>query len=35
MRIKGDPAFGERLKELLFVQFMERQLVGVVEGGAR
>ena len=31
MRIKGDPAFGERLKELLFVQFMERQLVGVGE----
>ena len=33
-RIKGDLAFGDALKEMLFVQFMERQLVGVVGGGA-
>ena len=32
-RIKGDLAFGEALKELLFVQFMERQLVGVEGSG--
>ena len=32
-RIKGDLAFGKALKELLFVQFMERQLLAVPQIG--